>query len=307
MIKNYLLLMCSIWATVTIQGQSPLLEADREAILSMEGCHTLIFDFAEIFPLDTIGSKPYHAEGVEYVKVIQNDPDFISLQHLLVINDTMVIKHWRQDWILNAKKELSYSADNWWTQTQAPMGERMWTQKVYQVDDGPRYSGSGQWVHAAERSYWQGEGDSPLPRREFTKRSDYNVVHRRSHIEITDSGWMFEQDNKKVLREGQIDKTIAYEKGHEEFIQRSKNDCQAALDYWDTYHEYWSHVRAEWNKVYQNHSTFKIEVVRPEGKLFARLFELGDTYVEEDLSETATRERIHTLISEHLSTPQPSK
>ena len=159
-----------------IMSQSPLLEADREAILSMEGCHTLIFDFAEIFPADTIGSKPYHAEGVEYVKVIQNDPDHISLQHLLVINDTMVIKHWRQDWILNAEKELNYSADSWWTQEKPPMGERMWTQKVYQVDDGPRYSGTGQWVHAAGRSYWQGEGDAPLPRREFSKRDDYNVV-----------------------------------------------------------------------------------------------------------------------------------
>jgi len=307
MINKYLLLMGCIWATVAIHGQSPLLEADREAILSMEGCHTLIFNFAEIFPLDTIVSKPYHAEGIEYVKVIQNDPDFISLQHLLVINDTMVIKHWRQDWILNAKKELNYNADKWWAQTEAPMGDRMWTQKVYQVDDGPRYSGSGQWVHAAGRSYWQGEGDSPLPRREFTKRSDYNVVHRRSHIEITDSGWMFEQDNKKVLREGQIDKTIAYEKGHEEFIQRSKNDCQAALDYWDTHQEYWSYVRDEWSRVYENHPKFKVEVVGPEGKLYARLFDLANTFLKDDLSEKDVKEKIRGLISEHLSTPQSSK
>lgn len=288
-------------------AQSPLLDADRNAILSMEGCHTLVFDFAEIFPLDTVGSKPYHAEGIEYVKVIQNEADFISLQHLLVINDTIVIKHWRQDWILHAENELTYTADKWWEQKPAPQGNRLWTQKVYQVDDGPRYSGTGQWVHAAGRSYWQGEGDSPLPRREFTKRDDYNVVHRRSHMEITETGWMFEQDNRKILREGQTDKILAYEKGHEEFILRNEEDCQAAIGYWDTYHEYWSYVRDEWNRVYENHPTFKVEVVRPEGKLYARLFQLGDTFVEDELSQKATREKIRTLISEHLTTPQTSK
>lgn len=293
--------------SLSLYAQSPLLEADREAILSMEGCHTLIFDFAEIFPKDTMGSAPYHAEGVEYVKVIENKPDFISLQHLLVINDTMVIKHWRQDWVRNAETEPNYRADKWWEQNPAPEGARLWTQKVYQVDDGPRYSGTGQWVHAAGRSYWQGEGDSPLPRREFTKRDDYNVVHRRSHIEITDAGWMFEQDNKKILRQGQTDEIIAYEKGHEEFIQQEPAACRAALEYWDTYHAYWSLVREEWNRVYANHNTFKVQVVGPEGKLYARLFDLGDQFLEEDLSDEETKTKIRTLISEHLTTPSPSK
>lgn len=307
MIKNYFLLMGCLWLAVLSHGQSPLLKADREAILSMEGCHTLIFDFAEIFPKDSVKSPPYHAEGVEYVKVIENQPDLISLQHLLVINDTMVIKHWRQDWILNAEKELNYQADKWWEQNPAPKGNRLWTQKVYQVDDGPRYSGTGQWVHAANRSYWQGEGDSPLPRREFTKRDDYNVVHRRSHIEINDAGWMFEQDNKKILRQGQIDEILAYEKGHEEFMARETRDCQPAIDYWKEQHVYWSLVRDAWDQIYLDHDKFKIEVVRPEGKLYARLFALGDSYIEGEKSEEETQAMIKQLISEHLTTPQSSK
>lgn len=307
MIKNHFLFLGCMLAAIIGQSQSPLLEADREAILSMKGCHTLIFDFAEIFPEDSVKSKPYHAKGVEYVKVIENEPDFISLQHLLVINDTMVIKHWRQDWVLNAEKELNYQADKWWEQNPAPKGTRLWTQKVYQVDDGPRYSGTGQWVHAAGRSYWQGEGDSPLPRREFTKRDDYNVVHRRSHIEITDAGWMFEQDNKKIMRQGQIDKILAFEKGHEEFISREPADCQSAIDYWEEYHDYWSFVRDAWNQIYRNHEKFKIEVVRPEGKLYARLFDLGDSYIKGEKSREETQEMIKQLISEHLTTPPPSK
>jgi len=47
-----------------------------------------------------------------------------------------------------------------------------------------------------------------LPRREYSKRSDYNVMMRGNHVEITDEGWLHEQDNEKVIR----DKDLALEK-----------------------------------------------------------------------------------------------
>ena len=50
-----------------------------------------------------------------------------------------------------------------------------WTQKVFQVDDSPRYEGYATWVHVDGRHYWDSQTDGPLPRREYSKRSDYNV------------------------------------------------------------------------------------------------------------------------------------
>jgi hypothetical protein len=69
-----------------------------------------------------------------------------------------------------------------------------------QVDDSPRYESIGTWVHVDGRHEWQSKTDSPLPRREFTKRSDYNVLRRGNRIYLTPQGWMFEQDNKKIVR-----------------------------------------------------------------------------------------------------------
>ncbi len=73
------------------------------------------------------------------------------------------------------------------------------------------YEGSATWVHVDGKSYWENTTDAPLPRREFSKRSDYNVMTRRNRQEITDYGWVHEQDNDKVLREDS-DKVIAGEK-----------------------------------------------------------------------------------------------
>ncbi|EPB65556.1 hypothetical protein ANCCEY_15380 [Ancylostoma ceylanicum] len=93
-----------------------------------------------------------------------------------------------------------------------------WTQKVFQVDDSPRYEGYGTWVHVDGRSFWESKADAPLPRREHTKRDDYNVTGRFSHVEIFNDGWVLDQDNDKILRvAGKEDVLIAQEKGIERF------------------------------------------------------------------------------------------
>ena len=38
----------------------------------------------------------------------------IALQHLLIVNDTIVIKHWRQDWVFENKDIYRYYKDNEW-------------------------------------------------------------------------------------------------------------------------------------------------------------------------------------------------
>ena len=75
-----------------------------------------------------------------------------------------------------------------------------WSQKVYQVDDSPRYEGTGTWVHVDGKSYWENVSNAPLPRRERTKRKDYNLMIRNNRHQITDQGWIQIQDNKKILK-----------------------------------------------------------------------------------------------------------
>ena len=74
-----------------------------------------------------------------------------------------------------------------------PRAERRgaWSQTVYQVDDSPRYGSLGRWVHSDEASIWEG-GDAwrPLPRREHSVRSDYQVLAGRNRHTILPTGWV---------------------------------------------------------------------------------------------------------------------
>ena len=62
-------------------------ERDRRAILAMQGSYRVSFDF-----LETVGfsegykpPRPYFSWGTERVIVLQDRPDFVSLQHVLVM------------------------------------------------------------------------------------------------------------------------------------------------------------------------------------------------------------------------------
>ena len=84
-------------------------EKDRLAILAMQGEHKINFDFMETmgFTKDYIPPKPYQSWGTEFVIAVEDEKDFISLQHIMVMffeqddgttSDPIVVKHWRQDW-----------------------------------------------------------------------------------------------------------------------------------------------------------------------------------------------------------------
>lgn len=254
-------------------------EQDRISIKSMQGIYKVSFNFAETFSPDTgyKFQKRYYDWGVEYVSVVEESENKISMQHLLIANDTIIIKHWRQDWVYENKEVYQYYKDNEWVKktltTEQAAGT--WTQKVYQVDDSPRYESYGTWVHVDGKHFWEGVADSPLPRREHTKRSDYNVMKRHSRIEIQNDGWVLIQDNEKVIRNGGIDKTLCWEKGIEKFTKGSY-DATAAVKWWNKQVNYWADVRKAWEEVYSGNSELRLEKKSNNKMLYEALFELGN-------------------------------
>jgi hypothetical protein len=268
-------------------------EQDRNAILAMEGCYKVTFDFAETFSPDTSYEyhDRYHSWGIEYVFAIEDSEDFISLQHLLIINDSTIIKHWRQDWVYEENTLLTYDRDKTWKHISYSPEEvkGTWTQKVYQVDDSPRYESKGTWVHVDGKHFWEGTGDAPLPRREFSKRDDYNVMRRHSRIELSDNGWFLEQDNEKIVRDDSGDKLICHEKGMESFTTGDYN-CQPAIDWWEKNQMYWGEVRTAWNEVFDSNEKLQLIKKVDDKMLWQQLFELGDEVSsEEKPKEVKTR------------------
>ena len=278
---------------------------DVEAILDMCGCYNISFNFAETFASekDYEYHDNYYSGGLEWVFPVINEKDKIVLQHLLVIGDTMIIKHWRQDWLYENSDLYVYDKDNTWQYKQLPSADvkGQWTQKVFQVDDSPRYEGNGTWVHFDGKHYWESIADAPLPRREFSKRSDYNVMIRKNRHEITDYGWVHEQDNHKVLRSESEDKKLASEKGWNTYTKVEDSDCQTAANWWKENHQYWADVRNVWDEIFSTQKELMIDM-KVDGKImFQRLFALGDEMSGLNYNSEKSKKEIRKTIQLHLS------
>lgn len=294
-------------------GQTPLPGQDKDAIKSMTGCYSISFDYAETFAPDSAYKTypPYHSKAdAEWVFVDEESDHKLVLQHLLVINDTMIIKHWRQDWIYENTELYAFDSDRTWRYKKHPKQdvEGQWTQKVYQVDDSPRYEGNATWVHVDGRHYWESTSDAPLPRREFTKRSDYNVMQRTNRHALTEYGWVHEQDNLKLLRKEGKDELIAEEKGYNKYYKIDDKHCAAAADWWSKHGDYWRLVRKAWTAIFDRGNDIQLSAEKQDKRLWQALFELQDEVG--NLTQTAPEElyaQIMATIELYVIDPSPSK
>ena len=253
---------------------------DIEAIKEMCGCFEIDFKFSETFQYSNDSnyskSKNYNAKALEYAKLIKDEKDHISIQHLLVMGD-YIIKHWRQDWVFQNKDLLKYDGNNNWkyiSKTKKDV-KGQWTQKVFQVDDSPRYEGSATWVHVDGKSYWENSSYAPLPRREYTKRNDYNIMIRGNRHEITKDGWVHDQDNFKVVKDSESDSEviIASEKGINTYTRVDESNCKEAIKWWDENNEKWLLVLEKWNSIYSKKDDISLRQSVENKPLFSFLFD----------------------------------
>ncbi|GAA4324169.1 hypothetical protein GCM10023149_25570 [Mucilaginibacter gynuensis] len=301
--KLYIVLLLVCVAAVGASAQSKL-EQDRQTIKALAGFYKVTFNYAETFAPDTAYKfhPRYNSWGYEWAVIEEDSPKRIVIQHLLVVADSMVIKHWREDWEYEQPTMLAFDKENRWTKVTLKPAEvkGRWVQKVFQVDDSPRYESIGTWVHVDGRHQWQSETDSPLPRREFTKRSDYNVLRRGNRVYLTPEGWMFEQDNKKIIRSENGDKLLAQEKGYEEFTKADEAKFAFAKGWWAEQKGYWADVRKVWADTFAKNASIKLTSKVNKKLLFEQLFELGDQSVKEKWSSAKNKEEAEKAIKPYL-------
>ncbi len=255
---------------------------DIESIKSMCGCFKIDFNFSETFVFSKDEnyqkSKTYKSGGLEWGQLIVDDKNKISIQHLLIVGSKQfptIIKHWRQDWIYQNTNLYVYDKNDKWSFKSLEKNDvkGQWTQKVFQVDDSPRYEGSASWVHVDGKSYWENTTPAPLPRREFSKRSDYNVTLRGNRHEIIDDGWIHDQDNKKIQKDNTGNESVlAHEKGFSTYTKVPNAECKAAVDWWMKNSNKWKMVRDKWDLIYSNNKDLALKSVVDDKKLYSYLF-----------------------------------
>ncbi len=277
---------------------------DVESIKSMTGCYKVTFRNAETFAFNK--SYKYHdrfksGPVLEWIFVDSENPGKVSLQHLLVAGPH-IIKHWRQEWTHEETSLYEYQGDFKWTPKDldplSVVGQ--WTQKVYQVDDSPRYECSAPWIRYNKKNYWECTTNAPLPRREYSKRNDYNIMKRTNRHEIISGGHAHDQDNVKILKTKEFQKPLVMEKGLNLYTEVSNSLCNRAKTWWKDHKGYWFHVRGIWDEFYSKRSPMKFRKKVDGSTLWQRLFELGDQYKENPNEIEALKKEINTTIKEFL-------
>ncbi len=260
-------------------------DQDREAILAMAGEYEVTFQFQE-----TVGCvpgyelrDPYHSEATEWVEVLEDNGTYIAMQHILVVTndegEQYVVKHWRQDWTYEDTSLLEFRGNNTWERVtiSEEQAQGTWSQAVYQVDDSPRYESYGRWEHLGERSAWESEVTwRPLPRREYTTRSDYQILQAVNRHVITPAGWVHEQDNQKLVldAEGNPQTILSHESGLNVYDRTDDADFSAGHAYWEATQAYWANIREVWADVL---SAERVEIQPANGvPLYTTLFAIAE-------------------------------
>ena len=263
-------------------------EQDRRAILALAGDHRVSFDFIETASSgdDYTPPRPYFSWATERAFVIADEDDFISLQHILVmefvdkegeVQGPFVMKHWRQDWTFEDRTLVEYRGEQTWEKRTLRKQKGTWSQAVYQVDDSPRYQTVGRWSHEGgmsifrTRNFWR-----PLPRREFSARDDYDVLAGIHEITITPTGWLQTQINQKlVTKGGEVVKTLATELGAVRYERISTPSMAKAEEYWEKTGDFWEAIRSTWGSLEETDQSFALRKKVDEKPMYADLFSLA--------------------------------
>lgn len=302
--KNRILATLLMGVSILANAQK---SEDIKAIKGQCGCFDVKFSYAETFAPDKDYKfhDRYRTGGREWIFVDEESKnDRLVLMHLLVINDTMVIKHWREDWIYENTDLLTYQKGTEWKPLILSKNDvkGQWTQKVFEINDMPRYEGSASWNHKDGKHIWTNITDAPLPRREYTKRDDYQVLRRNNRIHVTETGYLHEQDNDKIIRSESGDKLLAQEKGINDYVKIDDSKCQLAVDFWKKNREYWFDVRTVWGNILAKNKGLNIKTTTDDGKmLWKEIDDLVEEFKKKDNKNARNRQiAIQLVLNKYL-------
>lgn len=285
-------------------GSESHVEQDRQAILAMAGEYAVGFKFQETVILKPGYQRKLAKDSGAYEKVfvVEQMPNKIVLQHLLVSDKGMVTKHWRQDWLYEAKERLEFAEDQVWRVKPIASDHirRHWTQCVYEVTDAPRYCGTGEWQYVDGQATWTSDPSwRPLPRREYTTRNDYNALRAVNRHTLTPAGWTHEQDNSKVVRAGEkVQSVIVREVGFNEYVKTSQVNFQPVDTYWQKTAGFWAGVRARWEGYVQQHQCIQLKFDLNDIRLIQVAFAQAEHLMQgKAADETALDGAFATLVS----------
>lgn len=281
-----ILLMGSTFLSASDQmsPETEKLQKDREAILAMAGTFEVNFHFQETvsFDKDYEIKEAYDANALEIVIIDEETENRIVLQHILKTKHG-IIKHWRQDWAYENRILWEYSGPLAWTKKELTQEEAKgtWTQRVFQVDDSPRYESFGEWTHDAGVSQWvSAQTNRPLPRREYTKRDDYDILLAVNRQVITSGGWVHEQDNDKLITRDGNHRILAREIGINTYKRVEQAPFSEVRQWWREHRDFWIQVRETWDEIFASQAQLNLKNSVDDKPMFRHFSSLQRTWAD---------------------------
>ena len=283
---------------VLVQAQSA---ETKKYVESLCGCFNVEFKYAETFSPDE--EYKFHEReglngGTELTFPVEVSDNKIVMQHLLIVSEGMIVKHWREDWTYENPEQWKFKGDNVWEKVRLPQEQvkGKWTQSVWEVSDAPRYQGAAEWVTLDGKTFWQNTTDAPLPRREYSTRNDYNILKRTNRLVLNDNGYVHEQDNEKIIRKDGVDRLLVEEKGKNTYVRVDDKNCDAGRAYWKNTQAYWTKVRQAWEQYLAVHSTVTLKNSVDDKVLHEYLFALAKDYGSGKLKDKNVEASVQSVL-----------
>ncbi len=269
------------------------------------GCFDVEFKYAETFSTDK--NYKFHDRetiigGTEYIFPVVSTDKRIVLQHLLVVTDSIIVKHWREEWTYENPVIYNFKGDKTWIKQilKPEQVKGKWTQAVWEVSDAPRYQGASDWITIDGKTVWQNTADAPLPRREYSVRSDYNILKRENRLIVTADGWIHDQNNQKIIRTNGVDKVVTEEKGINTYKKVNEKACAPAKAYWEKNKVYWTKVRTLWENYIAVHPIVKLKEDANGKPMHDYLFASAKEFADKKITEAQVEEKLKDTFEKYL-------
>ena len=306
-------------ALFAAEGSS--IDSDKNAIKAMCGCFKVDYNFKEVRSLhpNYKTQEDYSVKSQEYIFMEEISPTHLRLQHILQAGPHM-IHHWSQDWFYRPDITLDYKGifegRHRWEVNKDIEPRDSWLQYVRGVCSEPRYSGVGVWKHGTSevtesgiepRSMWSSLASAPLPRRDYSRRSDYQVLQRFNIHDVTQSRWIHEQQNKKIVlyeEETLIEPyPLAIEVGNNIYNRVDDSVCEGAKIWWEQEKVFWDEVEKIWEEIIAKSRVIEIE--KKEGQsMYSEISALISSYKDSgnflnDTTRSEFKQDIRVNVFDH--------
>lgn len=281
-------------------------DRDAASIKAMAGDYRVRFDFRETVPFvpGYTPLRPTTSGGFETIRVLEEAPGRISLQHTIVGEmggQSLVIKHWRQDWVFEPRELLVYDSLDKWVVRPVSEAERRgaWSQTVWQTDDSPRYGGVGRWTYNHGVAAWEAQARRPLARRDAIRKPPYNRYEGFNRHALTPTGWVHEQGNAKVGVKDGKDQVFVHEVVLNTYDRFDGFRVKASEDYWAATGAYWAAVRAAWDQEIRRGRGVKVTEEADMGSVTSpKLMGLADEIAEGRIVTAAAVTQARQIIAQ---------